>query len=115
MLKVKSNYQTFPDGWGTSYEVTDRRIIRVRQQVVHFSESTVGERRYWDAQVAGTTVSKAILVPYDSQVSRGDIFVIEGQQYNVAQKDRKDTFPASWLLSLEDSPVKYKEADKETE
>lgn len=110
MLKVKSNYQTYPDGWGTSYEVTDRRIITVRQQVIHFAEATVGERRYWDAQVAGTTVSKAVLVPYDSQVERGDVFVIGETQYNVVQKDRRDTFPVSWLLSLEDNPVKYKEA-----
>lgn len=111
MLRVKSNYQTYSDGWGTSYEVTDRRIISVRQQVVHFAEATVGERRYWDAQVAGTTVSKAILVPYDSRVERGDVFTIEGTQYNVVQKDRRDTLPRSWLLSLEDNPVKYKEAE----
>ena len=110
MLKHKGNYMTFQDGAGSSCKVVDRRITEVRQGIIHFREETVGERRFWDAQVAGTVVERAVSVPYESKVDRGDIFLIEDQQYEVAQKDRKDTMPVSWLLSLKKPVVNYKDA-----
>lgn len=110
MLKKKSNYHTYQDGWGTSWETVDRRLKRIRQDVIHFEEQTVGERRYWDAFVAGTQISRAVKVPLDSAVKQGDVFIIEGQQYEVVQKDRKDDkLPASWLLSLSAVPIAYRE------
>lgn len=112
MLKKDSTYQTFQDGWGTSYETVDRRLTGVRQQVIHFQEQTVGERRYWDAYVAGTQISRAVRVPYDSAVETGDILIIAGQQYEVVQKDLKtDRLPASWLLSLASPQIEYREAE----
>lgn len=111
MLKRKnSSYQTYQDGWGTSYETIDRRLVSVRQQVIHFQEQTVGERRYWDAYVAGTQICRAVKVPYDSAVEQGDVFVIEGKQYEVVQKDIKDDkLPPSWLLSLASAQIEYRE------
>lgn len=110
MLKRKSNYQTYTDGWGTSWETVDRKLTAVRQQVIHFQEQTVGERRYWDAYVAGTEIIRAVKVPYDSKVERGDVFVIGETQYEVAQKDLKDDkLPVSWLLSLTAIPIAYRE------
>jgi hypothetical protein len=111
MLKKKnSNYQTYQDGWGTSWITEDRRLISVRQQVIHFQEQTVGERRYWDAYIAGTEIAKAVKVPYSSKIERGDIFVINGKQYEVVQKDLKDDrMPLSWLLSLSAIPIEYRE------
>lgn len=109
MLKKKSTYQTFQDGWGTSWETVDRRLTRIRQEVIHFEEQTVGERRYWDAFVAGTEISRAVRVPLNSAVEQGDVFVIDGRQYEVVQKDRKDDkLPASWLLSLAAAPIEYR-------
>ena len=110
MLKKKSNYQTYQDGWGTSWETVDRRLKRIRQDVIHFEEQTVGERRYWDAFVAGTQINRAVKVPLNSAVKQGDVFIIEGQQYEVVQKDWKDDkLPASWLLSLSAVPIAYRE------
>lgn len=111
MLKKKNiGYQTFTDGWGTCWETVDRRLAAVRQQVVHFQEQAVGERRYWDAYVAGTEISRAVRVPYGSAVEQGDVFVIGGQQYEVVQKDLKDDrLPTSWLLSLASAPIEYRE------
>ncbi len=110
MLKHKSNYQTYTDGWGTSWETADRKLISVRQQTIHFQEQTVGERRYWDAYVAGTQIIRAVKVPYESKVEQGDIFIIEGNQYEVVQKDLKDDKrPLSWLLSLASTVIEYKE------
>lgn len=103
-------YQTFCDGWGTSYRTEARKIVQLRQEVIHFSESTVGERRYWDAKNNKVELKMAVLVPYDSAVEQGDIFLIDGQQYLVEQKDRKDTAPVSWLLSLSVPPIAYREA-----
>ncbi len=112
MLKRKnSRHQTYSDGWGTSWKTVDRRLVSVRQKVIHFQEQTVGERRYWDAYVAGTEIKRAVKVPYDSRVERGDVYIIEEKQYEVVQKDLKDDkLPVSWLLSLAASPIIYREA-----
>lgn len=110
MLKRKGGYQTYSDGWGTAWETKDRRLVKIRQKVVHFQEQTVGERRYWDAYVAGTQIKRAVKVPFETNVEQGDLFVIEGIQYEVVQKDLKDDrLPVSWLLSLASTPIKYKE------
>ena len=109
-LKVKSEYLTFTDGWATSWVVRDRKLQSVRQQTIHFHEDTVGERRFWDAQVAGVQIVRAVRVPELSQVMEGDVLIIEGVQYEVMQKDRKtDKKPTSWLLSLKKVVVKYAE------
>lgn len=110
MVKRKNGYQTYCDGWGTAWRIEDRRLVEVRQQVVHFQEQTVGERRYWDAYVAGTVISRAVRVPLGTAIEQGDIFIIEGKQYEVKQKDLKDDrLPASWLLSLESAQIEYRE------
>ena len=110
MFKKKSNYQTYADGWGTACETIDRRIVSVRQQVIHFQEQTVGERRYWDAFVTGTQINRAVKVPYESAVEQGDIFIIDNKQYEVVQKDLKDDrLPLSWLLSLTSAQIEYRE------
>lgn len=114
MIRRKSNYQTFADGWGTSWKTEDRRLKEIRQEVIHFDKATVGERRFWDAMAEGTQIDKAVKVPAGSAVERGDIFVIDGEQYEVVQKQFKDDIlPESWLLSLQSAPFEYLEADSE--
>lgn len=110
-LNKQMAYQTFVDGYGTVCEIIDRRIVSVKQEVVHFAETTVGERRFWDAYVEGTEIARAVKVPYKTNVEQGDLFIIEGSQYLVAQKDLKDTMPASWLLSLQKSPIEHNRSD----
>lgn len=111
MLRRDSKFRTYPDGWGTSWVTEDRRLVSVRQEVVHFRVQTVGATRFWQAMTEGTKISKAVLVPDASAVDQGDIFVIEGVQYEVVQKQYKDdTLPASWLLSLAETPFEYPEA-----
>lgn len=106
---IKSNFVQFNDGFGTSYKVSERALTEIRQEVIHFSNGTVGERRFWDAYVAGVTISGAIKVPYDSIVNQGDVFVIDGNQFYVSQKDLKtEGLSTYWLLSLTDSPIIYR-------
>ncbi len=109
MLKRKGGYQTYSDGWGSAWKTVDRRLEKMRQEVVHYQEQTVGERRYWDAYVAGTQITRAIKVPLQTEVEQGDVFIIDGKQYEVVQKDLKnDRLPASWLLSLASIQVEYR-------
>ena len=116
MLKHKSHYQTYTDGWGTSWKTEDRRLTEVRQQVIHFRTATVGERRFWDAMAEGTEIDMAVKVPEKSAIERGDVFVIAGKQYEVVQKQYKDDIlPASWLLSLQSAPFEYPAADPDPE
>ena len=111
MLKrKKSDHQTYQDGWGTSWITADRRLVSIRQEIIHFQEQTVGERRYWDAYVAGTEISRAVKVPFESKIEQGDVFVINKKQYEVAQKDLKDDcLPLSWLISLASVQIEYRE------
>ena len=110
MLKPdKRSFQTYTDGWGTSLAVRDRRITETKQEVIHFSEQVVGERRFWDAYVHDVRIVKTVLVPYDTNVDMDDIFLIGDKQYEVRQKQLYDrTRPASWLLSLSEAVINYK-------
>lgn len=109
MRKRRGGYQTYADGWGTVWEIQDRRFVKIRQEVLHFQEQTVGERRFWDAYVAGAQITRTVRVPYGSSVEQGDVFVIDGKQYEVVQKDLKDDrLPASWLLSLASAVIGYR-------
>lgn len=118
--KEKSKFLTFADGWGTAYKVIDRRLEAVRQEVIHFSAATVGERRFWDAYIAGSEITAAVYVPLATEVDRGDVFVVKGAdqsvigsgQYEVVQRDFKDNVhPSAWLLSLQKANVEYRSKD----
>lgn len=111
VIKRKGTYMTFCDGTGKVYTINDRKITKTKG-IVHFRDATVGERRYWDAYVSGVTISKAVYVPEPADVKLGDLVSVEGEQFIVAQKDRKDTLPVSWLLSLSASPIKYREGSQ---
>lgn len=110
MLKPKvTNLQTYTDGWGTSWEVSDRRLVKVKQEIIHYADYAVGMYRYWEAMIAGTQIKRALLVPERTQITEGDIFIdSDGTQYEVKQVDRKDTRPASLLVSLSAAQVIYR-------
>lgn len=113
MLRPKTtSLQTYTDGWGTSWEVSDRRLKTVKQEVIHYSDFTVGMYRYWEAMIAGTQIKRAVLVPECTCIAEGDIFVdSDGTQYEVKQVDRKDTRPVSLLVSLASAQVAYRRKD----
>lgn len=113
MLKPReTNLQTYTDGWGTSWEVSDRRLVKEKQHIIHYADWTVGMYRYWEAMIAGTQIKRAILVPERTQISEGDIFIdSDGTQYEVKQVDRKDTRPVSLLVSMASATVKYRSRD----
>lgn len=106
--KIKSNFVTFTDGTGAVYAVRDRVIKSVKQAVVHYAVATVGERRFWDAYVAGVQINEAVKVPLDTNVQRGDIFVHDNEQYEVRQADLKQEGLSQYiLLSLAAIPIAF--------
>ena len=105
----KSKYQVFNSGLADCYQTIDRKICELKQKDIHYSDASVGERRFWDAFVSGIQVEKVIRVPYYAKVEHGDLIVIDGRQYVIAQKDYKDDVkPESWVLSLQASPIEYR-------
>ena len=72
------------------------------------------------AYVAGSEITAAVYVPLETQVDRGDVFVVAGAdksvispgQYEVVQRDFKDNVhPSAWLLSLQKANVEYRSKD----
>ena len=110
MLKPKAtSLQTYTDGWGSSWALSDRRLTEEKQHIIHYADWTVGVRRYWEAMIAGTQIKRAILVPERSQITEGDVFIdSDGTQFEVRQVDRKDTRPVSLLVSLASAQVHYR-------
>lgn len=107
-IQRPNDFLSFADGVAEVWDVKDRFLIKQKEACVHFSRSTVGERRFWDAYTSGIIVNTTVYVPLGTDVEYGDVMVIGGKQYQVAQKDRKDTLPESWLLSLQASPIEYR-------
>ena len=111
-----SRFLLFNDGDCDVYKVIDRRIEEKKETGCGFSEQSVGERRHWDAYVAGILIVRTIRVRKETNVDFGDLLVIGGEQYIVAQKDLKDDrMPVSWLLSLQKSPIEYKTVEADSE
>ena len=110
MLKPQDRkFQTYTDGWGTAWKVSDRIMKEVRQQIIHYDEYSVGLNRYWKAYVEDVQIKKMILVPEPTQIIEGDVFVdSDGTQYEVGQVDRKDTRPVSKLVTLKSATVNYR-------
>lgn len=106
--RIKSNFVTYSDGVGCIYAVKNRTLISVKQEVVHFAVTTVGERRFWDAYVAGFKINEAIRVPLGTNVQQGDIIVINNDQYEVKQADLKQEGLSQFiLLSLTANPIAF--------
>lgn len=111
MLKPKvTNLQTYTDGWGSSWAVSDRRLTEEKQHIIHYSDSAVGMYRFYEAMIAGTQIKRAIMVPERTRISEGDIFIdSDGTQFEVKQVDRKDRVrPVSLLVSLASAQVAYR-------
>lgn len=111
-IKTPTPFVTFTDGIGDVYQVIDRRVKKIRQRHVHYGRASVGERRFWDAQVAGTEVNMVVRVATSTHVDQGDLFIIKGRQFKVIQKDYKDDLlPSYYLLTLQSVGAEYRDAE----
>ena len=110
MPKIRNRkFETFNDGILTLCEAKNRSIVADKLKNVRFGNKTVGARRFWDAQVSSTTLSKMIAVLPNSNYQQDDIVLIGDRQYKIVQIQEKDTFPPCYYLSLESIQTPYKD------
>lgn len=111
-MRLKNRrFETFNDGKLDVCEASGRILKETKLPGVHFGNKTVGERRFWDAQVLGSVISKMVSVPYMGGIERDDIVLIEGRQYRIAQTQEKfDASPPCLYLSLESVQPPYRDA-----
>ena len=75
---------------------------------LRFAWHTVGMTRYYEAMQAQVRISNAVDVPLRADVNPQDVAIIDGRQYRIIQKqEKRDTRPASMLLSLSDIEEAY--------
>lgn len=110
-MRLKNRrFETFNDGKLDVCEAAGRTLKTTKLPGVHFGNRTVGERRFWDAKVLGSVISKMVCVPYTSEIERDHIVIIEGRQYCIAQTQEKfDASPPCLYLSLESIQPPYRD------
>lgn len=117
MPRIKNNnFVTFNDGTLQICEVSERRIVKIKNEKIRFGNRTVGIKRFWDAKIVGNDIEKIIAIPRIYDLSRMDLCIIDEVQYKIEQiQDKFDQSPPYLLLSLSTSPITYKslsESDK---
>lgn len=109
MLK---NQVSFPDGAAEIYTVEnvaekgDKPAEKLtHKRTVRFKYKTVGERRFYDAQQAGVTIERMLIIPRGVLITPQSVVIItsEGdQQYRVKQVQLlTEAAPISVQISLE--------------
>ena len=110
-MSVKSSdFLSFNDGICSIYSVEnvaepgdlpEEKLIP--KYDLRFSWHTVGMSRYYEAMQAQVKISNAVDVPLRSDVNPQDVAIINDRQYRIIQKqEKRDTRPASMLLTLTD-------------
>ena len=103
-------FETFNSGILTLCEVRNRSLADNKLVNVRFGNKTVGEKRFWDAQVSSTTLSKMICVLPNDAYEQDDIILIGSRQYKIVQiQDKFDAYPPCLYLSLESVQTPYKD------
>lgn len=80
----------------------------IEKYKLRFRWHTVGMSRYYEAMQAQVNITNAVDVPLRVDVNPQDVAVIDGRQYRIMQKqEKRDTRPASMLLTLTDIEEAY--------
>ncbi len=109
-------FTTFNDGTLSLYETDRRTLTRLIISGIRYGKHTVGARRYYDALMEDTEISKAVKIPLMQGIQRNYVAVIEGKQYRIEQVQEKfDQKPPYLLLTLEDIYTDYEDRTNETD
>ncbi|MDO4285235.1 MAG: hypothetical protein Q4C60_07835 [Eubacteriales bacterium] len=102
MRRTGSKFETFGDGVLTVCGADKRTIVNTKAEGIRYGNKTIGERRFWDAKVAGTVISAMVcILPYPG-IERDDIVLIRERQYRISQVQHKfDAAPPCLYLTLE--------------
>ena len=102
-------FETFNSGILTLCEVKNRSIVSDKLTRVRFGDKTVGAKRFWDAKVSSTVLSKMVAVLPNELYEQDDVVLIGSRQYRIVQIQAKDSYPPSLYLSLESIQTPYKD------
>lgn len=115
-MRIKSSdFISFNDGICRIYSVEniaepgDRPEEHlIEKYKLRFRWHTVGMSRYYEAMQAQVNITNAVDVPLRADVNPQDVAIINGRQYRILQKqEKRDTRPASMLLTLTDIEEAY--------
>lgn len=81
--------KTFNDGFCVVYEAEERTLIK-NKGFFHFSNETVGLNTYFENNVRGTEIEKAIGIPVNPVLDRLDILKIDDCFYKIVEIQHKD-------------------------
>lgn len=114
MAVKSSDFLSFNDGICEIYSVEnnadpgDRPEEKLIQKYkLRFQYHSVGMSRFFEALQTKVKISNVIYCPFREDVNDQDVAIIEGRQYRIEHKQRKDTRPISMLLSLSDIEEAY--------
>lgn len=110
MAVKASDFLSFNDGICDIYSVEnsaargDRPVEKLIEKYhLRYRAHIVGMSRFYEALQAQVRITNAVEVPLREDVNPQDVAVINGRQYRITQKqERRDTRPASMLLTLSD-------------
>lgn len=113
MLKPKRmTSESFADGRLTVLNASEGVILSERDKLP-YGYKTVGIKRFYNAQIAGSTIESLVSVPYTHLVHQKDLVELfdfeigEKSIYRIEQIQIKDTAPRSLYLTLIKDGVLY--------
>lgn len=117
LSETKRNFKTFNDGIVKIYTVKNISKPGDRpkdglclKHVLRFNYQTIGIQRNYEAMQAQVKISELISVKMQRDISTQDVAIIgaDTTQYDIVQvQHKKDTLPATSLLSLTKLEAKY--------
>lgn len=114
MLVKKFQQEIFNDGVLIVLKAIDGIIYENLYENIRYGNRTFGAKRFYNAQVAGTTIDNMIAVPFCDFIKRNDLIELhdfrtdkkEIYEISVVQK-KHDSIPASIYLTLKKTDIKY--------
>lgn len=101
-IQTPNDFIPFQDGNLEVWEVKNNKLNR-KVEILAFSESGVGYKKYFVAQAAGVKLERVVQVPFRGYLlGKGFNVVISGTRYKIHQCQwLKGTNPQACQLSLE--------------
>lgn len=112
--KKQTSSETFNSGVLNVLKAVDGVILANTLQSVNYGNRTVGASRFFNAESAGTEVTRMIAVPFNRMIKRGNILELhdfmddEKHLFEIVQiQEKYDTAPACLYISLRRTSINY--------
>lgn len=112
--KKQATSETFNSGVLNVLKSEDGVILANTLQSVNYGNRTVGASRFFNAESAGTEVTRMIAVPFNRMIKRGNILELhdfmddEKHLFEIVQiQEKYDTAPACLYISLRRTSINY--------